>query len=116
MWNPRTPSAPYLSRQSLKDKTEKLGKAVAIYGLSCSDCPSSYVRVTTRTLRTRLSEHERPISPVAEHTIKERHQIDWDGVRILDREEGWYRRGVQEAIHIRRSGSDLNRDRGVMIF
>ena len=95
-----------------KDKTDKLDKAGAIYGLSCLDCPSSYVGKTARTLRTRLSEHERPTSPVAEHTIREQHHIDWDGVRILDREEDWFRRGVREAIHIRRLGSDLNRDRG----
>ena len=67
---------------------------------------------TARTLRPRLSEHERPTSPDAEHTIKEHDQIGWDGVRILDREEDWYRRGGREAINIRRSGSDLNRDRG----
>ena len=95
-----------------KDNTDKLDKSGAIYGHGCLDCPSSYVGETARALRTRLSEHERPTSPVGEHANKEQHKIDWDGVRILDREEDWYRRGVREAIHIRRSGSDLNRDRG----
>ena len=95
-----------------KDKTNKLDKAGAIYGLSCLDCSSTYVGETARALRTRLSEHERPTSPVGEHASKEQHQIDWEGVRILDREDNWYRRGVREAIHIRRTGSDLNRDRG----
>ena len=33
-------------------------------------------------------------------------------MRILDREEDWYWRGVREVIHIRRSGSNLNRDQG----
>ena len=69
---------------------------MAIYGHICLDCPSSYLGATEKTLRTRLNEHERPTSPVAEHTIKEHHQIDWDGVRILDREEDWYRIGVRE--------------------
>ena len=93
-----------------KDKTDKLDKAGAVYSISCLDCPSSYVGETARSLRYRLSEHERPTSPVGEHG--KQHSIDWEGVRILDREANWYKRGVREAIQIRRTGSDLNRDRG----
>ena len=33
-------------------------------------------------------------------------------VKVLDREPGWFRRGVKEAIHIEVENSNLNRDRG----
>ncbi|XP_072033335.1 uncharacterized protein [Amphiura filiformis] len=80
-----------------KDKTDKLDKSGAVYGLKCLDCSSSYVGESARPLRTRISEHERPTSPVGEHITKDHHSIDWDGVRILDREEDWFRRGVRES-------------------
>ena len=64
---------------------DKLDKAGAVYNISCLDCPSSYVGETARSLRYRLSEHERPTSPVGEHG--KQHSIDWEGDRILDREE-----------------------------
>ena len=98
---------------SPKDKTDKLDKAGVIYGLGCCDCPSSYVGESARILKTRLDEHrDRPTSPVYEHANTKQHVIDWEGVLILDKEVNRFRRGVREAIQIRRTGSDLNRDRG----
>ncbi len=40
------------------------------------------------------------------------NNIDWEGVKVLDKETNWFRRGVKEAINIKRTNSDLNRDRG----
>ncbi len=40
------------------------------------------------------------------------NDIDWEGVKVLDKETNWFRRGVKEAINIKRTNSDLNRDRG----
>ena len=34
-------------------------------------------------LRNKLHEHERPSSPVPEHTTNEGHSIDWDNIQIL---------------------------------
>ena len=34
------------------------------------------------------------------------------GVNVLDKEDNWFRRGVKEAINIKWTSSDLNRDRG----
>ncbi|XP_072044704.1 uncharacterized protein [Amphiura filiformis] len=37
-----------------KDKTDKLDKSGAVYGLKCLDCSSSYVGESARPLRTRI--------------------------------------------------------------
>ena len=95
-----------------KDKADKLEKCGAVYQVSCKVCPSTYVGESARPLKTRLDEHTRPSSPVGEHSTSLQHDIDWDGVKVLDKEDNWFRRGVKEAINIKRTNSDLNRDRG----
>ncbi|XP_072048871.1 uncharacterized protein [Amphiura filiformis] len=96
-----------------KDKTDKLDKCGVVYHIPCGDCTSSYIGESARSLRTRLVEHGKtPSSPVNEHVSGSAHSIDWEGVKILDREENWFRRGVKEAIQIKRNESDLNRDKG----
>ena len=99
-----------------KDMNDKLDKAGANYGLSCLDCPSSYVMNIARTLKARLSKHKWLTSPVIEHTITEHHKINWDGMRILYREENQNQRGVREAFHIGRSAATSTEIGGAMIF
>ncbi len=50
--------------------------------------------------------------PVSQHANDSGHPVNYDQVKILDRESGWFRRGVKEAFHILTTPSDLNRDRG----
>ena len=95
-----------------KDKPDKLEKCGAVYHIKCKECPSSYVGESARPLKARMDEHHRPSSPVGEHAANSKHDIDWDGVKVLDKEANWFRRGVKEAIQIKRTTSDLNRDRG----
>ena len=40
------------------------------------------------------------------------HQFIKEDTRVLDRESNWFKRGVKEAIHIRRRKPDLNLDKG----
>ena len=106
--NHRTRYARYLKhpktpRTSLTDLDR------AVYGLKCGDCSVSYVDESALPLRARICEHERP-SPVGEHATNKGHTIDWDNVSALDQESDWYRRGVREAIHIKRTNSTLNKD------
>ena len=95
-----------------KDKSEDMEKADVVYKIQCKDCDSNYVGETSRLLKTRVKEHQRPSSPVCEHAQTTGHQIDYQKPKVLDRESDWFRRGVKEAIHIEANRSDLNRDRG----
>ena len=95
-----------------KDKADKLEKCGAVYQLSCRTCPATCVGESAWPLKTRLDEHSRPSSPVGEHSANFQHDIDWEGVKVLDKEDNWFRQGVKEAINIKQTSSDLNRDRG----
>ena len=70
-----------------KDKADKLEKFGAVYQVSCKVCPSTYVGESARPSKTRLDEHTRPSSTVREHSTSLQHDIDWDGVKVLDKED-----------------------------
>ena len=44
--------------------------------------------------------------------MKENHVIEWDSAKIVEREADWRVRGVKEAIVIRRTPKNMNRDEG----
>ena len=41
------------------------------------------------------------------------HQIDWENIKVLDREPKEFPRRVREAIYIKKEGPRLNRDKGL---
>ena len=96
-----------------KDKTPPNKCSGTIYQISCTDCDSSYIGESARPLEVRINEHKakNSKSPAGEHT-KTGHKMDWKNTKILDRESDWFRRGVKEAIYIRTTDCDLNRDQG----
>ena len=49
---------------------------------------------------------------VYDHAANSTHSIDYEGVVVKAREEDWFKRGVKEAIHIKRKASDLIKDKG----
>ena len=51
-------------------------------------------------------------SAVNEHQTKTGHEIDWENVKVIGKEEHWVKRKVKEAIAIRRDRPSLNRDQG----
>ena len=107
---------PYMTTRRLivapKDPTPISDQAGVIYRINCQDCTSCYVGETERPLRIRTKEHHRDSSPVASHATTKRHSIDYEHIKVLEREPDWFRRGVKEAICIETTGADLNRDRG----
>jgi len=85
-----------------------------VYQIDCSECSASYIGETGRVLNCRMhkQEHVDKNSAVNQHHENTKHAIDWDSTRVLDRETNAFRRGVKEAIQIRRQDPPLNRDRG----
>ena len=52
-------------------------------------------------------------SVITDHVAKEKHTIDWEGVKFPTRNACWTARGVKEAVEIRKIGSHvMNRDGG----
>ena len=117
-----------------KDKVRTLKKANCVYRIPCKSCDKSYVGETGRSLGLRMEEHRkeaeksesRPYtrsskslaateihkSAITDHVVTENHVMDWDNIRVLDREEDRTRRWIKEAIWIRKSVPVLNRDEG----
>ncbi len=67
----------------------------------------------TRTKR-KASEKEHNKSAITDHSVTNNHVIDWDGVRVVDRESDTTRRRIREAIWIKRRGTTMNRDQGAV--
>ena len=49
---------------------------------------------------------------VSKHLAHEEHEKEDIKFKILGRDENWYRRGIIEAIHIKREKPELNQDEG----
>jgi predicted GIY-YIG superfamily endonuclease len=102
-----------------KDKIPKEEQCGCIYRITCKDCEQCYIGESGRTLKTRLKEHRKgiqdltPSSAVAEHAQSKQHLIDWENVKIIDKESHLMARKIKEAIHIRKNKPKLNRDSGV---
>ena len=120
-----------------KDKCkvpEEVGQLV--YQIPCKNCDGSYVGETGRLLKTRLEEHMKDAetsameqnkftrsarkvsertynkSALSDHQNQMNHVIDWEGIRVLDREAHQRNRQVREAVWIRRTKGAINRDEG----
>ena len=85
--------------------------AECVYKIPCNNCEKVYIGETGRKLNTRIKEHrkdteqqtslvtqytraakkdslmERHKSAVTDHSVQENHVIDWDLVKIVDREQ-----------------------------
>ena len=107
-------------RQSLvapKDKTAKEKLSGVVYSVDCAGCDSHYIGESGRKLEKRITEHKSTAasskSAIKEHVGASGHKIDWDNIKVLDREPKDFPRRVREAIHIRKETPRLNRDKGL---
>jgi len=87
----RTYHKPYDTLRSTlvhpKDRTPTEKKTGVVYDITCSDCGEHYIGETARTLEKRLGEHQKQTtSAIQEHQSQANHKIDWEGVKILDKE------------------------------
>ena len=76
-----------------------------------------YIGETERSLNARFLEHRRPSTASSEvsqhiHIESPGHHIDISGVKILDRDQRYFERGVRKAVYIRVHQPSLNRDGG----
>ena len=95
-----------------KDKSDKLDVSSVVYKIDCRNCPQSYIGETERNLKTRINEHKRESSPVGAHMREWNHTFEKDTIKIIDKEQKWFQRGVKEAIHIAANVPTLNQDQG----
>ena len=51
-------------------------------------------------------------SAVTEHIARKNCVIDWEGAKVIDREDNKHTRWIKEAIWIRKSAPVMNRDEG----
>ena len=63
-------------------------KSHVVYRLDCLNCSAGYIRVTTRSLSTRVQENRDALkgvrsSAVADHSLQTGHDVDWSNVKIL---------------------------------
>ena len=119
-----------------KDKVENLDKCGVVYHLECHSCPQVYIGETGRKLSIREKEHREETdkvtsrrktrstsisedtsefkSAISEHCRKYNHIMNWDSLKVIDREDNKYRRWIKESVHVRKlkEGIPMNRDQG----
>ena len=117
-----------------KDKVEELDKGQGVYKVPCLSCPAVYIGETSRRLGTRIDEHKKDCdkiqpqkftraqkqeskqtynkSAITDHAGRENHVIDWEGTRLVARESQDSARRIREAIWIKRTPNNMNRDGG----
>ena len=102
---------------SPKDKTALGKQSGVIYSIKCKDCDSLYIGESGRKLEKRLAEHKSKAAgsklAIREHIERcsKGHNIDWENVKVLEREPKDFPRKILEAIHIRTLNQKLNRDK-----
>ncbi|KXJ16274.1 hypothetical protein AC249_AIPGENE28261 [Exaiptasia diaphana] len=76
-----------------KDRLDDYDKTGVIYQIPCADCSTVYIGETKRSLKTRVSEHERCVrlgqtdkSALSEHANRLGHNINWKDTSVLRNE------------------------------
>ena len=109
--------------QTLKQKLstprgKKLEKQGVVYSVRCKSkrCKMEYIGETGRQLKIRMKEHETDskvdfrkksgkkkkdkLSGLSEHLKKKKHQLDWSSIKILAKENNYWKRRSKEAYFI----------------
>ncbi|KAI8493864.1 hypothetical protein Bbelb_282110 [Branchiostoma belcheri] len=60
----------------------------------------------------RHAQKEEKKSAVTDHIARNNCVIDWEGVKVIDREDNRRTRWIKEAVWIRKSAPVMNRDEG----
>ncbi|KYN17296.1 hypothetical protein ALC57_10422 [Trachymyrmex cornetzi] len=96
-----------------------------VYKISCNKCDASYVRQTSKQLKTKVSEHKNDInrskltnSVLSEHKRCHNYNFNWNKVEILDNERNYNKRLIFEMINIKqqKNGINLNTDTELLVL
>lgn len=99
----------------MKDRREVEDQAGVVYKLNCLDCSKCYVGESGRLLRERRDEHKKDVtrknerSNVYHHVRDTGHSFDFQGIKILDREEKRKPRKNLESVHTKLNNNTINR-------
>ncbi len=100
-------------------RSTKHQRSNVVYAVKCSEkCEDLYIGATKQSLYRRMAQHRRANSSgqdsaVFLHLQQKKHNFHDHEVRILDREERWFERGVKEVIHVKVEHPSLNRGEGL---
>ena len=92
-----------------------------VYGIRCGseNCSETYVGETKQALGSRKGQHKRPStieaqnSAICNHLRSSGHSFDLSDVKVLEKEENWFSRGIKEAVWERVEGPSLNKKGGL---
>ncbi|XP_050507982.1 uncharacterized protein LOC126885454 [Diabrotica virgifera virgifera] len=98
----------------VKEKTPVLSKTDTVYSLPCLNCNQIYIGQTSRRLKDRITSHRSDCrlypdrSALGEHSFNNDHRIDYNNVRVLDRESHAAKRLFLEMVHINKNPNSMN--------
>jgi hypothetical protein len=116
-----------------KDKTLTEEVCGCVYKIPYKNCETVYIGETGRKLGTRINEHKKDAknspqvftrsgrkqsetiehsSAVTNHKATHNHVIDWEGVKVMDRENNTALRKLRESVAIAKERRVMNRDEG----
>ena len=98
-----------------KDNLSKSKQHNVIYKINCKsdNCKKSYIGQTKRALEIRIKEHRNNYKlpnhkVITTHMLEEKHEFDWENVKLLDIEQNYFKRNLSEMLHIKTTDNTLN--------
>lgn len=103
----------------LKDKDDTLLQSNVIYKINCKGCDSCYIGQTKQYLKNRVYQHKydcnitninktEKTALAHHHFDSENHNFNFDEIRIMDKENNWYKRNISEMIQIELNTNNIN--------
>lgn len=100
----------------LKDKTPIGQQSSVCYEVHCHDCAGVYIGETRQYLKKRIQQHEyhskklnAAHSGLSQHVVDTNHRINWNDYKIRSRENNTFKRKLKEAIIIKKTPDNFNR-------
>ena len=88
-----------------KDQLDSLDRHNVVYMIPCQDCDKVYIGETSKTIKSRITEHKNaikrqdPRSLPATHVANNDHRFDWTKTTILNHADTRQAREFKEAWH-----------------